>query len=145
MLKVAVIILSILFIYSVVVELICIIRPTFMLESFFQSVTGDTLAQIQDADYLKAITILDRAMAFYAFMASIAATFILFTAFRKAQKWAWWALLIVGAGGWLWGLIDNLVVGGGIAIPIYSIGTVIFLVGIFLPVKTFFAKPSQQA
>ena len=116
-----------------------------MLEGYFKAITGDSLASIQNAGYLQALTSLNRAVALYGLTTSIANFFILMFAFRKSQKWAWWAMLAVGGIGWLWGLIDHITIGANIGITIYSIGMVVFLVGIFLPVRVFFAKPSQGA
>ncbi len=43
------------------------------------------------------------------------------------------------------GLIDYIIVGTSMHIVLQGIGVVIFLVGVLLPVKVFFAKPAEEA
>lgn len=145
MLKVAVIILAIGTIYAGIYSLMAIIVPKVMVQSAFRAITGKTLDSVQDADYLRALSHEVRLEGLYALTATIFAFFALFTGFRKGQRWAWWAFVIGGGIAWLWGLIDAIVIGNKLHIPLQAFGIVLLLVGIILPVKVFFAKSAQES
>jgi uncharacterized membrane protein len=66
--------------------------------------------------------------------------FVLFNAFNKAAQWAWWAILIVGGIGWIYGLIVQILEGDMMNMTLHIIGIVILALGLLLPVKEFFAK-----
>jgi hypothetical protein len=140
MLKVAVIILVIIFGYSFVVSLMDIIAPKLAMGSMLNALTGETLDNVP-ANYLKAIKISTMSSGICALSGSIVSLFVLFVSFRKAQKWAWWALLIGGCVTGIGGMILPISIGDKMYSLIYIIGVVIFLVGIFLPIKAFFTKP----
>ena len=143
MLKIAVIILAIIFGYSAVISLMDLIIPRVAMGSILKAVTGETLDSVQNAGYLKAIKLGVTSSGVFALSGTIVSFFILFTGFRKAQRWAWWALLIGGCVSGIGGGIIPISIGDKVYSLIFIIGVAIFLVGIFLPIKEFFAKPSQ--
>lgn len=145
MLKVAVVILVIGTIYAGIYSLMAIAIPKVMMQSTFKAITGKALDSVQDPDYLKALSEGQRATGFYALAAVIFAFFVLFTGFRKAQKWAWWAFLVGGGIAWLRGLVHAIAIVNKLHIPLQTIGMVLFLVGILLPIKEFFAKAVEEA
>ena len=63
---------------------------------------------------------------------AVAVVFIAWTAYKKAEKWSWWCMLLIGAlpliSGTLWEA----------AHPAVIAGWVVLLVGLFLPIKAFF-------
>lgn len=140
MLKVSVIILIVMLAYASIYSLTALIAPKVVLKSNINASIGKTLDEAQSAGYLGAIAIIMRHLGGMALSQIIASFFILFAGFRKAQKWAWLALLIVGCVGWLIGLIINIVIGDMTNLTLHIIGFVIFLVGLLLPVKQFFVK-----
>jgi len=67
--------------------------------------------------------------------------FITQKSYSKGEKWSWYALLIAGIT--LWGsLIGYRIVIGYLApsIVTFIIGTILFVIGILLPVKEIFSK-----
>jgi hypothetical protein len=145
MLRVAVILLAIGSIFAGAYSLTTVIAPRMMLESTFEAVTGSNLGSVEDADHLKVMLNRHRRAGLYALVSVIFSFFVLFTGFRKAEKWAWWAFLVGGGLAWLWGLIDYIVVGSTMHIVLQAVGTGIFLVGVLLPVGVFFAKAPAEA
>lgn len=145
MLKVSVIILVVMFSYAAVYSLVAIIVPEVVLKSTLQASIGKTLDQAQNDGYLKVLTAIVIYLGGLALALVIAGFFILIIGFRKAQKWAWWALLIVCCIGWLVGLIINVPIGETTNVSLHIVGLVMFLVGLLLPVKTFFAKAVEEA
>ena len=143
MLKVAVIILIVMLAYGGIYSLMSIIVPKVIMKSALEATTGKTLDNAQDDGYMKALTGGRRNHGLYALTTTIAGFFVLFAGFRKGQKWAWWAFLVVGGIAWLWGLLYSIVIVDKVNIPFMAIGMVIFLVGLLLPIKEFFAKRAE--
>ncbi len=140
MLKVATIILIIVLAYAGVYGIMLIFSPNVVIKSSFEAATGEKLEDIQNADYLKIMLDEMRHLGIFTLTIVISAFFFLFVGFRKAEKWAWWAMLVVGVIAWGYGLIMNLVTGDMFNTLLHLIGIVIFLVGLLIPVKIFFAK-----
>ena len=145
MLKFSVIILTFMFAYAAMYSLVAIIMPELVLKSTLQASIGKTLEQAQNDGYLKVLTTTVIYLGGLALALVIAGFFILIIGFRKAQKWAWWALLVVCCIGWSVGLIINAPIGETANVSLHIVGLVIFLVGLGLPVKTFFTKVAEQA
>ena len=140
MLKVSTVILLIMLVFGGVYSLMLIFTPKMILSSGFEAETGEQLEDIQNANYLKVMVSEMMNMGVLGLSAVISAIFILFAAFRKAEKWAWWALLVTGVLAWGYGSIYNIITGDMLNSLLHLIGIVIFLVGLLLPVKAFFAK-----
>ena len=145
MLKAAVVILVIMLAYAGIYSLMNIIVPKVIMESSFKAVTGESLDSITNAGYLKALSLSHRYMGVYALVTVILGFFVLFIGFRKAQKWAWWSILAGGGIMWLWGLIITIVIVDVVNLIGHIIGMVLFLVGLLLPIKAFFAKAEEEA
>ena len=144
MLKVAVVILIVMHVFAGFVALMAFIAPKMMLKSTYKAMTGNALDSVQDADFLKVVSNRQSKVGFYALTTVVFCFFVLIAGFRKAQKWAWWCLLIVAGVTWLEGLISYIIIGSLMYILIYAIGTVLLFVGVLLPVKEFFAKTAEQ-
>jgi hypothetical protein len=140
MLKVAVIIFIIMLGYNVVFSVMAIIVPEFTMSNMLNAAAGKTLDNIQDAGYLKALKVAVISGGLFSLSGAIAGFFVLFVGFRKAQRWAWWALFISGIVGWVGGAILPISIGDKVYVPIFIIGVAIFLMGILLPIKSFFVK-----
>jgi hypothetical protein len=111
----------------------------------FKNITGKELDSVQDAGYLSVLLDRQRSLGMFALTSLISGFFILFVGFRKAQKWAWWALLFVFGIGYLWGLIHNIVNVDTLNITLMAIGMVLLLIGLLLPVKDFFAEAGGES
>lgn len=143
MLKAGVIILTVTLAYAAVYSLTAIIMPEMVLKNVIQASVGKTIENAQDDGYLKAFTVIMIHLGSLALAGVIADFYILYTGFRKAQKWAWLALFIAGGVGWLSGLILNIVIGNMMNIILQGMGTVMFLVGLLIPVKSFFRRQTD--
>lgn len=140
MLKVATIILIVMLAYAGVYGIMLVFMPKVVMESSFEAATGEKLENIQNADYLKIMLGEMRHLGIFVLTVVISSFFFLFVGFRKAEKWAWWAMLVVGIIAWGYGLIMNFVTGDTFNAFLHLIGIVIFFVGLLIPVKIFFAK-----
>ena len=145
MLKVAVVVLIVMLAYGGIYSLINVIAPKVITGSSFKAITGQALDSVTDAGYLRALSGSHRYMGVYSLATVICGFFVLFGAFQKAQKWAWWSFLVVSSIMWLWGLINSIIIVDAGNLTGHIIGMVLFLVGILIPVKVFFVKAAEQA
>ena len=145
MLRVSVIILIVMLAYAGIYSLMNSIAPKVIMGNSFKAITGKTFDSVTDVGYLKTLSISHRYMGVYALVTVILGFFILFAAFRKAQTWAWWSMLIGGGIMWLWGLINTIAIVDVVNLIGHIIGIVLLLVGVLLPVKVFFAKAAEES
>ncbi len=138
--KVATIILVIALAYSGVYANMVISATQFIVGSSFEGITGKELSSVQDQGYVTTLINVGRYMGVFALTTVTLLFVILFTGFRNTEKWAWWAILIVGVGIWAYGIITNILDKDTLNTLLHIIGAVIFSVGILLPVKVFFTK-----
>jgi hypothetical protein len=113
--------------------------PAFFAAEGFEAVTGTSLDSI-DGGYVLVLLSAERHVGAFAIAATASGFFFLFGAFRKGERWSWWALLILGLVSWGWGLVDNLLMGSTLNAILHAVGTVVFLVGLLLPIGMFFGK-----
>ncbi len=144
MLRLAIFILVIMLIYGGAYSVISIIKPEVIVESTVKGATGKNLEDAQNDGYLKAFIALGKDAGLFGLSAIVCGFFILFSGFRKARKWAWFAFLLAGGIGWLGGLILTISIGDRLNILIRAVGTIMALAGLFIPIKEFFGKKKQE-
>jgi hypothetical protein len=144
MLKVAVIILVVMLVYATVYSLMDLIMPKVVMASVLMAASGKTVDDAQTDGYLKPLAISQRIIGVFALAATISGFFILFAGFRKAQKWAWWALLVVGGVAWFGGLIISIAIRDNTNMIFLIIGVVLCIAGVFLPIKSFFGQATGE-
>ena len=111
-----------------------------MLEGDFQAVTGKSFEGVLEAGPLTVPMLYLRHLGVASLAISIAAAFILFAGFRKAQRWAWWALLVTGGLVTGFGTIVNLVITNWFDFTTHLVALLWLLAGLLIPVKTFINK-----
>jgi len=139
MLKVGTILLAIGLIFAGVYGLLLAISPGTLVGSTLEAL-GETFEAVKDTGTGRAFIIQTRHLGVLAICISIAMFFVLFAAFNKGAKWAWWAFLLVGGIAWIYGLIVQILEGDMLNMILHIIGIVILALGLLLPVKEFFAK-----
>lgn len=139
MLKVGTILLAIGLIFSGLYGLILAVSPGTLAGKTVE-VRGETLDAVKDTPAGQAFIVQTRQLGVEVACLSICAFFVLFAGFSKGAKWAWWAFLIVGGIGWIYGLITQILEGDMLNMTLHIIGIVILVFGLLLPVKEFFAK-----
>jgi len=140
MLRAAVVILVIMLVYAGVYSLMSIIAPRLMVAGALKAVTEKI-----PADAEKVLKGVQRNQGLYALTTTISGFFVLFAGYRKAQKWAWYAFLVVGGIAWLWGLVFAIVTANVMDIFMMVTGMILFLVGLLLPIKEFFGKAASES
>jgi hypothetical protein len=140
MLKTATAILLIGLLFGTVYTLVIIVSPQTVANSTLEARAETKLENIQDPGAAETIIVYARHMGVFGLTTNIAMFFVLFMGFKKTQKWAWWAFLFVGGIAWLYGLVTQIGEGDMMNLIGHVIGTGLWLIGILLPLKTFFPK-----
>jgi hypothetical protein len=140
MLKAGTIVLFVLFIVLTGYSFVDIIAPSITLEGDFQAITGKSYEGVLEAGPLAVPMLYLRHLGVVSIALAIAATFILFEGFRKGQRWAWWALLVSGGIVTVFGTIVNFAIGSWFDFTAHLIAVLWLLVGLLIPVKTFFSR-----
>ena len=138
MVRVSTVILFILFFVGAGYSIVIIVVPTMVLEGDFQAMTGKSYEEILAPEAVRVSVVHIRHMEVFAITTTVSGFFILFAGFRKAEKWAWWAMLVMGGIAWGYGAVLNVVIGNTFDSAVFLVGLVVFLVALFLPVKKFF-------
>lgn len=142
MVKVSTIILFVLFVLSAGYEIAIFAVPTIMLEGDFQAITGKSYKEFLQPEALRVSISHARHMMVIAITQKVAALFILFAGFRKAERWAWWAMLVVGGITCVYGSVINILNGNTFDSAVHLVALVALVVALFLPVKKFLARSS---
>jgi hypothetical protein len=144
MLKVGTTFLLIGLLFGALYSIVVIVSP--------QTVTSriNSIPEMQNPVVTKAYYDEARHLGAFALAATIGALFILFAGFKTGQKWAWWGILFMGAFGWAFGLVRFIIIGDTKNLIGFAVGTALWLLGLLLPIGTFFAgkpapAPTNQA
>jgi hypothetical protein len=140
MLKAGTIILLVLLIVAGAYSVVDFVAPWSTLEGDFRAVTGEGYDAVGESGAIAVAVLYLRHLSVLSLTAAIASIFILLTGFRRGQRWAWWALLVTGILGWGFGTVINLLIGNTFDFATHLAGLVWLLVGLLLPIKTFFTR-----
>ena len=144
MLRLSVFILTIMLIYAGLYSVMSIIRPETIVGSTVEGATGKTLVDAQNDGYIKAFLALSKDAGLFGLAVVACGLFILFSGFRQARKWAWFAFLFAGGIGWLGGLILTISIGDKLNILIRAVGVIISAMGLLIPIKVFFGGSGKN-
>ncbi|OGD19829.1 MAG: hypothetical protein A2Y69_10595 [Candidatus Aminicenantes bacterium RBG_13_59_9] len=133
-------VLFIAMLFAVLYSLAIIVSPQTFANSTLEARAETKLENIQDQGAAETLVVQTRHMGVFALTTSIAMFFILLTGFKKGQKWAWWAFLFVGGIAWIYGLSLQISEGDMMNLIGHVIGVGLWLIGILLPIKSFFPK-----
>jgi hypothetical protein len=142
MVRVSTVILFVLFILSAGYSIAVLAAPTMVLEGDFRAITGKSYQEILPPEAIRVSVSHIRHMEVFAITTTMAGFFILFAGFRKSERWAWWAILVVGVIAWGYGAVINVVNGNTFDSVVFLVGSVVFLVALFLPVRQFMVRSS---
>ena len=140
MVKVSTIILFVLFVLATGYEIAIFAVPTMMLEGDFQAITGKSYKEFLQPEALRVSISHARHMMVIGITQKVAAFFILFAGFRKAERWAWWAMLVFGGMNCVYGSVINILNGNTIDSAVHLVASAMLIVALLLPVKKFFVR-----
>jgi len=140
--KIATIIFLIMLIYAAVYSLTVIISPDIFAVRVFPGYTeqswSDFVSSSPKLAYHHRAT--SRLAGGFALSTVVAGFFVLLTAFRKGEKWAWYCLLFVSLVAWVSALIFGIFGKDPIIITMDLVGIVLFVIGIVIPAKDVLGK-----
>ena len=142
MVRVSTVILFVLFVLSAGYEIAIFVAPTMMLEGDYRAITGKSYKEILQSEAIRVSVFHTRHMMVMGIAHKTAAFFILFAGFRKAERWAWWAMLAVGGIAYIYGAIVNVLNGNIQDSVLLLVALVALVVALVLPVKKFLARSS---
>ena len=135
-------ILLIITILGLIYALLAAIMPQFFVARAFQSYAQQSWASFSEAHAHAAsyVLILKRMVGVAGFGLSLGGIFILMTAYKKGQRWAWFCMLIISLIGWSNPLFSNIATHNVPAIFVCACGLMLMVIGLLIPVKAFFSK-----
>ena len=139
MVKVCTIVIAVLLALLAAHALFVLAAPATVLEGDFQAMAGRSYQGVLEPEAVRVALVHIRHMEVNGITAMIAAFFILFAGFRQGRKWAWWAMLILGAVALGFGTVLNLVIGNVFDFALFAVGLAIYMTAVFLPIRKFFA------
>jgi len=124
-------------IYTIVLGLIWVFGTAAMMAPGFTSSTGQAWSDFvagnpKAAGYL---IMTGRLSASFGLAIGILIVFVVWNSYRKAQKWSWYASLIVGVIAWGSVLADQIAARSPMGIVFMMIGIILFLIGLVVPAK----------
>lgn len=140
--RISFVILLIMMIVALIYAFITLFMPQVIVMRSFQGYTGQSWCEFAGSNPTLAGYILgiERMAGGLGFVISFGALFVLFTAYKKVEKWAWFYILVVGILGWVNNLVANIIFKNSMTITIIVIGLVLIVIGLLIPVKDFFGK-----
>lgn len=141
-LQISFVILLIMMILAFVYALMATITPQIIVMRSFQGYVGTSWAEFVGSNPPVSgyIMILERMAGGLGLAVTLGGFLVLFTAFRKAEKWAWFYVLITGVIAWVNNLVANLAFRNAMTTWIIVIGLVLLTLGLVIPSKKFFCK-----
>jgi len=140
MLKAGTILLLVLFVLTGAWSILDIVAPSFTLEGDFQAVTGGSYEGALADGPLFIAKLYLRHIGVASLAVSVAAVFIVLGAFRKAERWAWWALLATGVTVVGFGVAANLAIANWFDFATHAVVLAWLLAGLLIPIRAFFGK-----
>lgn len=136
------VILLIMLILALLYALIAVLRPEVIVARSFEGFTGKPPWPYYDpvvgvGGYM---VTLERMAGGLGLALTLGALVVLFTAYRKVEKWAWYYMLVVGVIGWVNNLVANIACKNSMITTIIIIGLILMIIGLLIPVKAFFSK-----
>lgn len=140
MIQVSFVLLMIAMIIGLIYGIIVTLSPEFLVSRSFPLYTGQSWADLKMSDPVLAnyILIALRFAGGGALGLSFAAIFVLFKAYRKVEKWAWYVML--GSSIIAWGntLIGNIAYNNPVTITICVVGLSLTAIALIISAKAFF-------
>lgn len=99
-----------------------------------------TAASPETAVYIRA---LERQVGAFGLALTVGALFVLFGAFKKGERWAWFFFLIAAAGGWLVNIIFHIFSKSPLGLAMNLVGIGVVFLALIITAKDFLGKKSS--
>lgn len=127
---------------ALVYALAAFTKPELLASRSFPLYTGlkwDNLLN-ESPNIAKYVLILERMCGGLGLATVLAGFFVLLTAFRKGEKWAWYCMMVVSLIGWGNNLLANVMMHNTPIIVIIIVGLLILVAGLIVSAKAFLGE-----
>lgn len=140
--QISFVILLIMMILAFVYALMATITPQIIVMRSFHGYVSTSWAEFTGSNPTVAgyIITLERMAGGLGLAVTLGGFLVLFTAFRKAEKWAWFYVLITGVIAWVNNLVANIAFKNAMTTWIIIIGLALLALGLIIPAKDFYCK-----
>ena len=140
--KMSFVILLIMMILALIYALITIFMPQIIVMRSFQGYTGQSWLEFADSNPTIAgyVLNLERMAGGIGLALALGGLIVLMTAYKKAERWAWFYILVVGVIGWVNNLIANIIFKNPVTTTIIIVGLMLIAIGLIIPAKVFLSK-----
>jgi len=144
--KLGMVLLLVMLIFALIYSIVAFFSPAVFVSRSFSGATGQSWSELVSSSPAVANYILsmERTMAGFAFSVVIAGFFVLFTAFKRGEQWAWYYMLFVSLIAWVNNLRPAIAAKTSLTIILNLIGIVLFILGIAISAKDFLGKQKAQ-
>jgi FtsH-binding integral membrane protein len=128
-----------------VYTLFVVAYPDFFIKKSCPGYTGQAWADITAASPETAVYIraLERQVGAFGLALTVGALFVLFGAFKKGERWAWFFFLIAAAGGWLVNIIFHIFSKSPLGLAMNLVGIGVVFLALIITAKDFLGKKSS--
>ncbi len=140
--QVSFVILLIMMIFGLIYGLVGFIKPEVLVARSFPSYTGQSYGEYsaQSPRITDYILILERMAAGLGIVVVLGGLIVLFTAFKKGLKWAWFYVLVCAVLAWGNNLFANAALNNSRLVTVNIIGLILVVIGLLISTKDFLSK-----
>lgn len=140
--KISFVIILIMMILALVYAFMATFMPQVIVMRSFQGFTGQSFAEYAAANPAVAgyILVLERMAGGVGLALVLGGLIVLMTAFKKAEKYAWFFVLVTALIAWVNNLVANIAFKNSMNVTIIVIGIILLAIGLLIPAKDFLTK-----
>jgi hypothetical protein len=140
--KISSVIFMIGFVLALIYALAAFIKPDLLVSRSFPLYTGLPWGDLlNESPNVAHYTLIIERMAGGLGLATVAGGFfVLFTAFRKGEKWAWYFMLVVSLIGWGNNLLGNIIMHNTLMVIIILVGILTLIAGLIISANAFLCE-----
>jgi hypothetical protein len=143
--KISFVILLILTIIALILGIVAAFMPELLISRSFPLYTGKPWNDFLTGNPMMGnyILIKERMVGGQGFAACLCGLFVLFNAYRKVEKWAWYCLLVFTMIGWGTILIESITFNNSPIIIVAVVGLVLVAIGLIMSARTFLTDKKE--
>ena len=143
--QISFVILLVMTFVALIYAVITTVSPESLVSRSFPLYTGQPWNDFitQNPTLANYMIILEREAGGLGIAVSLGGVFVLLTAFRKVEKWAWYYILVVSIIGWVNLLIANIIFKNSLIIVIIVTGLLLVVIGLIMSARVFLTSKKE--
>lgn len=143
--RIGLVMLLIMSIFAIAYGVFVIGSPDFFIKRSCPGYTGQAWTDLAAAspgaaDYIRAM---ERQVGGFGLALTLGTLFVLFGAFKRGERWAWFFFLIAGAGGWLVNIIYHIFSKSTLGLAMNVVGIGVIFLALIITAKDFLGKKTS--